>query len=99
MTSIAERHKYILECLNRNGFIKVNDIAKDLEVTPVTIRKDLKYLEEKKLLYRTHGSASPINPVTPEINRPHACRATDSDRTFNRSDCLFKNSHIAECSQ
>ena len=68
MTSIAERHKYILECLNRNGFIKVNDIAKDLEVTPVTIRKDLKYLEEKKLLYRTHGSASPINPVTPEIN-------------------------------
>ena len=35
MTSIAERHKYILECLNRNGFIKVNDIAKDLEVTPV----------------------------------------------------------------
>ena len=68
MISIAERHKYILECLNRNGFIKVNDIAKDLEVTPVTIRKDLKYLEEKKLLYRTHGSASPINPVTPEIN-------------------------------
>ena len=68
MTSIAERHKYILECLNRNGFIKVNDIAKDLEVTPVTIRKDLKYLEEKKLLYRTHGSASPINPENPEIN-------------------------------
>ena len=58
MTSIAERHKYILECLNRNGFIKVNDIAKDLEVTPVTIRKDLKYLEEKKLLYRTHGRST-----------------------------------------
>ena len=50
MTSIAERHKYILECLNRNGFIKVNDIAKDLEVTPVTIRKDLKYLEEKNMV-------------------------------------------------
>ena len=43
MTSIAERHKYILECLNRNGFIKVNDIAKDLEVTPVTIQKVVKY--------------------------------------------------------
>ena len=57
MTSIAERHKYILESLAKNGFIKVNEIAKELEVTPVTIRKDLKHLEEKKLLYRTHGSA------------------------------------------
>mgnify|MGYP000169891524 CR=1 FL=1 len=48
MTSIAERHKYILESLAKNGFIKVNEIAKELEVTPVTIRKDLKHLEEKK---------------------------------------------------
>ena len=39
MTSIAERHKYILESLAKNGFIKVNEIAKELEVTPVTIRK------------------------------------------------------------
>lgn len=68
MTSIAERHKYILESLAKNGFIKVNDIAKELEVTPVTIRKDLKYLEEKKLLYRTHGSASPVNPLASDID-------------------------------
>lgn len=68
MTSIAERHKYILECLAKNKFIKVIDIAKELEVTPVTIRKDLKYLEEKKLLYRTHGSASPANPSTSDID-------------------------------
>ncbi|WP_455586984.1 DeoR/GlpR family DNA-binding transcription regulator [Bacteroides sp.] len=68
MTSIAERHKYILEHLNKNGFIKVIDIAKELDVTPVTIRKDLKHLEEKKLLYRTHGSASPVNPLTSDID-------------------------------
>ena len=68
MTSIAERHKYILESLAKNGFIKVIDIAKELDVTPVTIRKDLKYLEEKKLLYRTHGSASPIKPLTSDID-------------------------------
>ncbi|WP_430973639.1 DeoR/GlpR family DNA-binding transcription regulator [Sunxiuqinia rutila] len=68
MLSIAERHKYILDMLNKNGFIKVSDIARELDVTPVTIRKDLKYLEEKKLLYRTHGSASPVNPHTVDIN-------------------------------
>jgi DeoR family transcriptional regulator, aga operon transcriptional repressor len=68
MLSIAERHKYILETLNKNGFVKVSDIAKELDVTPVTIRKDLKNLESKMLLYRTHGSASPVNPYTADID-------------------------------
>ena len=68
MASIAERHKYILDCLNKNGYVKVIDISKELDVTPVTIRKDLKYLEDKKLLYRTHGSASPINPVASDLD-------------------------------
>ena len=54
MLSIAERHKHILESLNKHGFIKVSDVAKELDVTPVTIRKDLKYLENKNLLFRTH---------------------------------------------
>ncbi|MEG2514739.1 MAG: DeoR family transcriptional regulator, partial [Bacteroidaceae bacterium] len=68
MISIAERHKYILDSLSKNGFVKVADIAKALDVTTVTIRKDLKYLEEKNLLYRTHGSASPINPLTSDLD-------------------------------
>lgn len=66
MVSIAERHKYILDQLNKQKFIKVAEIAKDLGITTVTIRKDLKYLESKKLLFRTHGSASPINPHVPD---------------------------------
>ena len=44
MTSIAERHKYILESFAKNVFIKVNEIDKELEVTPVTILKYLKHL-------------------------------------------------------
>ncbi len=68
MVSIAERHKHILDKLNKEGFVKVKEIAKDLNVTLVTIRKDLKYLEEKKLLYRTHGSASPIHPLTSDVD-------------------------------
>ena len=49
MLSIAERHKHILDKLNAQGFVKVLDIARELDVTPVTIRKDLKLLEEKIL--------------------------------------------------
>ncbi len=60
--TIAERHKHILQTLERDGFVKVIDMANELDVTAVTIRKDLKVLEGKGLLYRTHGSASPSNP-------------------------------------
>ena len=67
MISIAERHKHILDCLARDGYVRVAEMAKELDVTTVTIRKDLKYLEEKKLPYRTHGSASPVNPQTQEV--------------------------------
>jgi DeoR family transcriptional regulator of aga operon len=68
MTSIAARHKYILDTLQKEGFIKVTDVANSLNVTTATIRNDLKFLEEKKLLYRTHGSASVINPHTIDLN-------------------------------
>jgi len=68
MISIAERHKYILGILQKDGYVKVLDLAKQLDVTAVTIRKDLKILEEKGMLYRTHGSASPVNPHAGDRN-------------------------------
>jgi len=60
--TIAERHKHILEALNKSGFVSVADLSKELDVTMVTIRKDLKILEDKGLLYRSHGSATPVSP-------------------------------------
>lgn len=62
MLSIAERHKYILDSLNKNGFVRITDVAQELGVTTVTIRKDVKILGEKGLLYKVHGSARPTNP-------------------------------------
>lgn len=48
--------------LRNNGIVSVNDLSKQLDVSSVTIRKDLGFLEEKKLLFRAHGSAIPIDP-------------------------------------
>lgn len=63
MSSIAKRHKYILDELKKHGYVKVSELSEDLEVSEVTIRKDLKHLEEKKLLYRNHGSASSLSSI------------------------------------
>lgn len=57
--NISERHQYIIDYLKKNSFVKVVDLARSLGVSVVTIRKDLKTLEGKDLLHRTHGSASP----------------------------------------
>lgn len=64
--NIAERHKLILKKLDENGFVDVIDLSKEFDVSLVTIRKDLKTLEEKKLLFRSHGRAIPSNPYTTE---------------------------------
>ncbi len=79
MLSIAERHKYILDALARQGYIRVFDIANEMGVTVVTVRKDLKLLEDKGLLYRSHGSASPANPHVPD-------RSVSVKEQINRSE-------------
>ncbi|UCS95107.1 DeoR/GlpR family DNA-binding transcription regulator [Echinicola marina] len=60
--TIAERHKLILDKLDQEGYVSVSELSKSMKVTMVTVRKDLKILEDKGLLYRTHGSATPVPP-------------------------------------
>ncbi|MGM0946388.1 MAG: DeoR/GlpR family DNA-binding transcription regulator [Bacteroidota bacterium] len=60
--TLAERHRYILEQLEKTGLVTVSDLAKELNVTMVTVRKDLKLLEDKGLLFRSHGSATSVSP-------------------------------------
>lgn len=64
MSTQAERHQYILSRLQKEGKVNVLDLCADLNVSSVTIRKDLKVLEDKNLLYRTHGGATASNPYT-----------------------------------
>ncbi|MCI1640760.1 MAG: DeoR/GlpR family DNA-binding transcription regulator [Bacteroidales bacterium] len=62
LTSMTERHKSILDILQLQGSVSVTDLAERLDVSEVTIRKDLTALEKQNRLYRTHGRAIPISP-------------------------------------
>ena len=64
--NIAERHKLILAKLDQDGFVTVSNLSEEFNVSSVTIRKDLKLLEELNLLFRSHGKAIPSNPYTKE---------------------------------
>lgn len=68
MSSLPERHQYILSRLKKEGKVNVLDLCRHLNVSSVTIRKDLKLLEDKNLLYRTHGGGTLVNPYA--VDRP-----------------------------
>lgn len=54
---IEERHKHILEQLERDGKVLVKDLSAQFGVSESMIRKDLRVLEKNNLLQRTYGGA------------------------------------------
>jgi Transcriptional regulators of sugar metabolism len=56
-----ERSLKIIEMLNKAGRMDVNALAQELNVSGVTIRKDLAALEEQGLLRREHGYAVAVS--------------------------------------
>ncbi len=64
--NITERHQLILQKLQENGKVDIQELADTMQVSGVTVRKDLKLLEEKNLLFRTKGGGSVKNPYATE---------------------------------
>ena len=63
-----ERQSIILELLIQHNSILITDLATHLNVSSVTIRKDLTDLEREKKLYRNHGKAILIDPYIDNRN-------------------------------
>jgi DeoR/GlpR family transcriptional regulator of sugar metabolism len=58
-----ERRKQILDLLEKNKYMTVQSLAKEIYVSEPTIRRDLAYLEKEGSLKRSRGGASYINPT------------------------------------
>ena len=52
------RHRKLLNIVNEKKRVAVTDLAQSLDVSEVTIRKDLSTLEHMGLLRREHGYAA-----------------------------------------
>lgn len=73
-----QRQQLILDTLLKHEAIQVADLSSLLDVSAVTIRKDLTELEKANKLYRSHGKAILINPYA-------------ANRTVNEKERLFPN--------
>ena len=59
---MEERQKEILNRVNRTGRILVSEIQECYQISADCARRDLRILESKGLLQRTHGGAIAVNP-------------------------------------
>ena len=57
------RFMAILTALQKSGTVSVEALSNDLQVSHVTVRRDLDSLESQGLLRRTHGGAVSIEPL------------------------------------
>src|SRR5215211_6105865 len=62
-TAASNRWEKILQELLRHGEVSVDNLAKQLDVSAATIRRDLSELEQQSLLRRNHGGAVPLAPM------------------------------------
>lgn len=67
---VEERRRAILDQLKQQGRVSVKALSEKMSVSAVTIRQDLRVLEENGLLERTYGGAvrRAPEPVTPELS-------------------------------
>jgi DeoR/GlpR family transcriptional regulator of sugar metabolism len=57
----AERLQLVIEVVNESKVVTIEDLCGRLNVSKATVRRDLKELEQKNKLIRTHGGALAIS--------------------------------------
>src|SRR5436309_5455648 len=54
---VEERRQKVLDLINERGFVALAELAKSLNASESTIRRDLDYWDQHGLIKRTHGGA------------------------------------------
>ena len=80
------RQKLIMEMLQRSGRIGVHAAARELGVSEMTLRRDLRALEREKLLVQVRGGAMPH----PARYEPENVLSDLSDLKFALAEALYR---------
>ncbi|WP_231887827.1 DeoR/GlpR family DNA-binding transcription regulator [Fictibacillus phosphorivorans] len=89
-----ERREHILQQLNTNGKIEIEDLVNELNVSAMTIRRDLAFLEETDQIIRTHGGAILNKPLVVESSfRTKEGKFNDRKRAIAERAVQFIQDH------
>ena len=92
---VASRRDAIIALLESRGQVSVTELAEHFEVSALTIRRDLDYLEAQHVLTRQYGAATLLNP----LGRPSGSQRVRAIKAIAREaakrvvdgDCIFIN--------
>lgn len=67
----AERREVLLDLLNQKGFVSIRDLAVELRVSEITIRRDLKDLQRQGLVEKVAGGGQAVRSASelPFLNK------------------------------
>lgn len=65
-TMIKERRDALLDLLHKHTSLQVKEISQSLDVSEITVRRDLTALEKMGLVKRAHGKAEIVNKIGTE---------------------------------
>ncbi len=88
---VDNRRNRIVEMMQKNPEVRVDELAQILEVSLITIRRDLQYLEEKGILTRTYGGAVASLDTRDEVQMYRKLIARYAATLVSDGDTLFIN--------
>lgn len=95
--AVDDRQRHILNMVHERGEVKVEELAKAFQISLMTVRRDLQFLEQERLLSRTHGGAVSLakaNNFLSGDKKTALCRNRISEyaaRFIDSGDTLFIN--------
>jgi DeoR family transcriptional regulator, aga operon transcriptional repressor len=81
---IDERRQHILELIQNQGRALVSDLSEQLNISQITIRKDLDYLQSKGVIQRSHGGALRVQSsalIDPTLQEKQKHNFREKERT------------------
>lgn len=97
ISQINKRRDQIFSEILEYGEVEVTRLAQLLNVSELTIRRDLSFFEEKKLIERFYGGARLLNPYDErnpslELEKTKRKLAKKASELVNSGDIIFLNS-------
>jgi DeoR family glycerol-3-phosphate regulon repressor len=74
---ISDRQKAILRLIGEQGFVTIDRLANEFQVSAQTVRRDIIAMDATGLLQRFHGGAA-INPKATPLRLGHGYKKSDS---------------------
>jgi DeoR family transcriptional regulator of aga operon len=93
MRSTVERRDSIIQIIQKNGKVRVDTLSDKFDVSSVTIRNDLDFLEKKGIVHRTHGGALLRKSVyeDPSLEEKQQLYRKEKQRIGEKAVELIKN--------